>query len=154
MPEGLAVLNADGLIQSSNYALARLAGQPEASFVNTHLSEWLVNDQGESGGFHVSIKTGTQLRCVFEEYPFGPHSNVGFRFSPIERIQVGEMLRFVVVFKDISERIEAETEMQRLATTDALTSVMNRHAFLPELKKSLENRKNERNEYRSRHYRR
>ena len=55
----------------------------------------------------------------------------------VDRDAEGRPRHYVGVFQDISARKRQEQELQRLATTDALTGVLNRRAFLDELGQEL-----------------
>ncbi|WP_157269436.1 sensor domain-containing diguanylate cyclase [Azohydromonas aeria] len=55
----------------------------------------------------------------------------------VDRDAEGRPSHFVGVFQDITERKRHEAELQRLATTDELTGVLNRRAFLDEVEREL-----------------
>jgi len=62
--------------------------------------------------------------------------DVHLSITPI--IEDGQRSGVVVVFQDITERKRMEVELQRLATTDALTGIANRRHFMQQLSLELE----------------
>lgn len=132
--EGIYVLDTEGHTLYVNRAVSRLTGYNEQKLYHENLHQLLHQHEENDvplqqcriftqalkgityeGDEQFKTRTGELLPVVVTSQPM------------IER---GQITGVVTVFRDISERKEAERKLKRLATTDSLTGLSNRRAFL------------------------
>jgi len=139
--EGVYVLDPQGHTLYVNEAASRLTGFDEATLYRESLHQLL----------HCHEKN----RIPLQQCPIYSSAIKGERYQGDElfKTRTGELLPVAVtsqpmyedgqitgvvtVFRDISERKEAELKLRRLATTDPLTGLSNRRAFLERLRDEL-----------------
>ena len=140
--EGIYVQDPQGQTVYINEAVTRLTGFNATKLYQGSLHN-LLHSHEENGQLTLS-------ECPIFVNPLNGQSYEGdeqFRTRTGELIPVvvtsrplwenGEITGVVTVFRDISERKETERKLQELATTDPLTGLSNRRAFLERLEEEL-----------------
>ncbi|WP_354467631.1 sensor domain-containing diguanylate cyclase [Marinobacterium sp. MBR-109] len=135
--EGIYVLDTEGRTLYVNKAVSHLTGYNEQKLYHENLHQLLHQHEENDlplqqcpivskalkgitfeGDEQFKTRTGELLPVVVTSQPM------------IER---GQITGVVTVFRDISDRKEAERKLKRLATTDSLTGLSNRRALLERL---------------------
>jgi len=133
--DAVIVINSKGTILEFNHAAERLFDYPASELLGTSLNRLMPDAEAQE---HDKYVQGSHLTGV--KRMAGGREIVGKRRDgetfPAE-ITVGNMLIgtervFVGVVRDITKRKEYENKLLELATTDGLTKVLNRRAFLEE----------------------
>jgi diguanylate cyclase (GGDEF)-like protein/PAS domain S-box-containing protein len=130
----------DGRIEWANRAFGRLSGYTEAE-VTGRTPQLL--DPGWSGegldpvAWHSLQPNEVWRGRVVSRSKNGRLYNVEQTVTPLGDPRTG-VSHFVVVQEDISERIEAEDRLHRMARRDSLTGLPNRYSFNERLKLELE----------------
>lgn len=136
--EGIYVLDTEGQTLYVNKAVCRLTGYNEHKLYRENLHQLLHQHEANEhltqeqcpifsqalkgityeGDEQFKTRTGELLPVVVTSQPMIEH---------------GRITGVVTVFRDIRERKETERTLKRLATTDSLTGLSNRRAFLERL---------------------
>lgn len=136
--EGIYVLDLEGNTLFVNDAACRLTGYNADKLYSSNLHDLL---HCHDGNEHLSAS-----HCPIFNAPL---TGQGYEGDELFRTRTGQLLPVVVtslpmiedgqitgvvsVFRDISERKENERKLQQLATTDPLTGLRNRRAFIEHL---------------------
>lgn len=133
--DGVIVINEHGIVLEFNHAAEQLFGYDARELLGTPLTRLMPAREAGEHDRHVRQSSRDGVRLMG-----GGRQIVGKRKDggtfPAE-ISVGNMQIdgeriFVGVVRDITTRKEYERQLVALATTDALTQVMNRRSFLEE----------------------
>lgn len=139
--EGLLVV--DNLLRCtlSNPAARQILGYDrEAQLLGRHIHDFLCPHKGRPPTTSISDCEGCRIRYSLEQatslhddmvsfmHSAGHIISVDMRCAPIE--VEGHILGSVITFSDITDRKEQEEVSWRLANTDSLTGLINRHHFL------------------------
>ncbi|NML16604.1 diguanylate cyclase [Azohydromonas caseinilytica] len=137
--EAIVITDAANRIVSVNPAFTRITGYT-AEEVLGHTPSLLGSGEHDAAFFqalwHELLTAGTWAGEIVNRRKDG-EAYTAWQVITVDRDAEGRPRHYVGVFQDISARKRQERELQRLATTDALTGVLNRRAFLDELGQEL-----------------
>jgi diguanylate cyclase (GGDEF)-like protein/PAS domain S-box-containing protein len=129
------------VIEWANPAFSRLSGYALAELVGRRPQELLSSGQQRPEVYAQMWRTilaGEVWRGeMVNRRPDGTHYHVAHTVTPLAD-EEGLPRHFIAVMEDISARKRQEQELKRLATTDALTGLLNRRAFLEEVVQELQ----------------
>ncbi len=134
--DAVVVIGSDGLIREFNKAAENMFGYANEEIVGQPLGCLMPADfSDEHQGLVEATNNGEAVRAMARGREVLGRAKDGREF-PIE-VSVGTtdeagIRLHVGIIRDISERKIVEQELQRLATTDGLTGVLNRRAFTSE----------------------
>lgn len=132
--EGIMTLNAQGLIEGFNSAAERIFGYADAEVIGTPFTRFFSSVEASRvtrpDGLP-RVASGVTLTALREG-----EGSVPVQLS-IGAFRHGEEKLFTVVVQDISERVEFEEKLARLAYYDPLTGLPNRRLFHDRLAQAL-----------------
>lgn len=135
------ITDAHAVIEWANPAFSRLSGYTLAQLVGHRPQELLSSGQQRPEVYAQMWRTilaGEVWRGeMVNRRPDGTHYHVAHTVTPLADDE-GHPRHFIAVMEDISARKRQEQELKRLATTDALTGLLNRRAFLEEVVQALQ----------------
>lgn len=139
--DGVSITDASGNILMVNQAFSRLTGYPEAEVLGR-------NPRILKSGVHAPdfyrklwsalLQEGNWQGEITNRRKDGMLLTEWLSISAIRNAQ-GELCNFIAIFSDLSERKEAATRIQYLATYDPLTDLPNRGLFADRLAQGLMN---------------
>jgi len=140
--DGLVIANARGEIEKVNLAGERIFGVRSDTVKGTKINRFMTLDVAQTHdenlvSFNQSMdskaidhpKEVVGMRENGEEFPLEIHVTAA-------ESQLGPV--FIASLRDITERKAMDNELRRLATTDSLTGIANRRAFIEALKVETE----------------
>lgn len=135
MEQGLAMVNADGIVEVCNRRAMELLGLPKSLMASKpHMSEVLAYQmkQGEFDDAPDELRHLVQSSDVLNQTHSYDRTRADGRVIEIQSvpIQGGGMVR---TFEDISERRRSEERIRHLARHDGLTGLANRSFFVEQL---------------------
>ncbi len=137
----MMVTDAHAVIEWANPAFSRLSGYTLAELVGRRPQELLSSGQQRPDVYAQMWRTilaGEVWRGeMTNRRPDGTHYHVAHTVTPLVDDE-GHPRHFIAVTEDISARKRQEQELKRLATTDALTGLLNRRVFLDEVAQELQ----------------
>lgn len=136
----VVITDTDAVIQWANPAFSRLSGYAVEEAVGRRPKE-LVKSGLQSAAFYEALWQTILSERVWRgelvnRRRSGEHYHEALTITPLVDAQ-GRLTHFIAVKEDISERKRQEEELHRLATTDTLTGVLNRRAFIAQLEQEL-----------------
>ncbi len=141
--EGIYVLDRQGKTLYVNEAVSRLTGFNAEKLYQSNLHYLLHSHEGNAGMklaecpmFLTALNGGTYDADEEFRTRTGQLMPVVVTSRPL--MEGGQVTGVVTVFRDISERKEQEQRLQELATTDPLTGLCNRRAFMERLHEELQ----------------
>jgi diguanylate cyclase (GGDEF)-like protein/PAS domain S-box-containing protein len=134
------ITDARAVIEWANPAFSRLSGYALKDLVGRRPQDLLNSGEQRPEVYALMWRTilagevwrGEMSNCR----PDGTAYHVAQTITPLAD-ERGHLCHFIAVLEDISERKAQELELKRLATTDALTGVLNRRAFMEALEDEL-----------------
>ena len=139
--EGIYVLDPQGQTLYVNEAASQLTGFDESTLYRKNLHQLLhcheknLIPMQQCPIYSTSIQGKRYQGDELFKTRNGTLIPVAVTSQPM--VEDGQITGVVTVFRDISERKDAELKLKRLATTDPLTGLSNRRAFLDQLQKEL-----------------
>ncbi len=143
--DGIAVVNASGVIEFANPALAALTGHP---VLDGFPVRQLLRPSAGGEGFWDALcgSTGT-IRADTTNLQMHAHARTG-AIIPVEikvsRMTLDDARKLTVVVRDVSERARSEERMWRLAHFDELSGLPNRLLFRQLLEQAIHDANRER----------
>lgn len=133
----IVITDKDGYIDWINPAFTHLTGYSEEESIGKKPSD-LVKSGMQSGYFYEQMWTkllaGEHWRGeVINKHKNGRLYHEELSIAPVKN-GAGEIVNFIGIKEDISERKVLEDKLQQLANTDPLTGLFNRRVFLDRLK--------------------
>lgn len=130
LSEGLIVTDPEGIVQFVNPAAAKCLGWERMEMVHMRLNDIVSGANGELIEVASPIIQGDMPKYV-EDGVFiqkdGTPIPVAHATNKLE--ESGKIVRYVITFRDISERKRHEQQIQHLAYHDSLTHLPNRRLF-------------------------
>ncbi|QDH21097.1 diguanylate cyclase [Saccharibacillus brassicae] len=130
MEDGVLVLNAQNVMVDYNAAMLKLAPGLNSRLIGRPAEEVLAERpqiaQSVVDGRECDLRLGGDDDGIY----------VHLRFSPI-RDREGQRSGSIVTFVNITERVEMEKELKRLANTDGLTGLFNKNALIERAERGL-----------------
>jgi diguanylate cyclase (GGDEF)-like protein len=123
-------------ILRANPAAAADNSMPLHTFVGSTLRQVLpgVGEKGLLALYGQALASGEPL--VLDRFAYPDHDRIGgTHYYDIRAVKVGEELS--VTWRDVSERIAMEQVLQRRATTDSLTALLNREEVFSKVERLL-----------------
>ncbi|QIR13343.1 EAL domain-containing protein [Shewanella aestuarii] len=134
--EGMLILDAEQNIKVSNQAANKILGLSDQAVNGKAFTDIVISSQVPLNIDKLFTKatfwSGERALLRADEMPCPVWLNISKMQDISENI-----LHYVVVFSDITDRKQNEIKLQRLANTDALTGVANRSQFLTTLNKII-----------------
>ncbi|HJU50491.1 MAG TPA: EAL domain-containing protein [Pseudogulbenkiania sp.] len=137
--EGVIGISPEGIVRFANPASQNLLGMSAQHLVGYPVQRLFHDGDQEadwnSSPFTAAYRNNTEvLREETMLYPPGrPPLPVSLRCSPMGGQQQG----VVVIFRDIRQQLETESQLRQQALTDCLTGLLNRNGFTNALEKAL-----------------
>ena len=122
--EGIIIVDANGVVQSFNSSAETIFGCTDIDAIGSNITRYvpeLLN--GKVGEWEMMAK-----RAGGEEFPL----EVSMREAHMENVS-----QFVCILRDITERKDAERQLNQLANYDSLTGLPNRNLFRDRLTEAL-----------------
>lgn len=147
--DGIAVVNASGLIEFANPALATLTGHTPQELHDLPVKQLLRPAAATAGaGFwDVLCESTGAIRADMTNLQMHAHTRSG-AIIPVEikvsRMILDEAPKLTVVVRDVSERARSEERMWRLAHFDELSGLPNRLLFRQLLEQAIRDANRER----------
>lgn len=139
-PIGMALVAPDGCFLRVNRTLCELTGRSEPDLLERTFQEITHPDDLPTDVDHAEQLLAGEISSYHMEkrYLRPDDSVVWVRLSvSLVRDTAGQPLHFVSQIEDITERIRAQEELERLANDDPLTGLFNRRRFDEELQREL-----------------
>lgn len=137
---GIFITDTQGRFKWANVALGQIAGYEPDSLIGKPVSI-LNSGQQESAFFKDmwdTVLSGETWRGqVINQHSDGHHYTVEQSVTPIHD-GFGRLTQFVAIQDDITDKLEAQAELVRVAEYDALTNLPNRKLFMDRLAKALD----------------
>ena len=140
-PIGMALVSVDGRFLRVNGALCKLLGRDEESLLRlTYRDITHVDDLGESNNLLKSMLDGTAVDGRLEKRFLRPDGSVvwGLLSLALVRDDDGRPRFFIAQTADVTDRKNAQREIERMATIDGLTGLPNRLLLMDRLRHALE----------------
>jgi len=135
--EGIYVLDTEGRTLYINRAVSRLTGYNEQKLYQENLHQLLHQHEENNVSLQQCPIFSSALKGITYEGDEQFKTRTGELLPVVvtsqPMIERGQITGVVTVFRDISDRKEAERKLKRLATTDSLTGLSNRRALLERL---------------------
>lgn len=136
----IVITNTDAIIEWANPAFARLTGWSASEAIGRRPKE-LVKSGKQDKAFYEkmwqTILKGEVWRGeLVNRHRAGHHYHEALTITPV-RDKHGVLRHFVAVKEDITERKELVAQLTREATTDPLTGVLNRRAFVNQVEAEM-----------------
>ena len=138
--EGIVKLNLQGGLEYANVKALTILELDSSNIADSHFNQWFVNDGDRDifSDLYGQLKTKRQLlRCRLDVLLSDKN------ILPIEAVctfaessQIAEA-SVIVIFQDISERLEMENKLIELAKYDSLTQLSNRGYFQESLHRAI-----------------
>lgn len=137
----IVITNKDGFIKWINPAFSRLTGYSEKESLGKRPSD-LVKSGVQDLRFYQEmwekLLAGEHWRGeIVNRHKDDELYHEELSIAPVKN-SVGDIVNFVGIKEDISERKALEEKLQKLANTDSLTGLFNRRVFLERLKQESE----------------
>ncbi len=137
----IVITNKDGYIKWINPAFSRLTGYSEQESLGKRPSD-LVKSGVQDLRFYQEmwekLLAGEHWRGeIINKHKDGELYHEELSIAPVKN-SVGDIVNFIGIKEDISERKALEEKLQKLANTDSLTGLFNRRVFLERLKQESE----------------
>jgi len=139
-PDGLAVVDAQGIIQRANPALAQIFGWPLEHLVGSSVDQLLPNAQRVQhahlrAGFHAQARTRSmgQGQALMAQRRDGSMVPIEVALVP----QGQEPRTMLCIVRDVTQRRALEENLQHQASRDSLTGLLNRRAFNTAIEQTL-----------------
>ncbi|MCH8102598.1 MAG: EAL domain-containing protein, partial [Chloroflexi bacterium] len=136
----IVITGSDGVIEYVNDAFTRETGYTPAEVVGANPRTW--KSETQDPAYYIQLWSTIKAGRVWKGELINRRKN-GTVF--IEEMTItpihdddGEISNFVAIKRDISERKRNEEDLLRLATTDTLTGLLNRHQFNVQLEQAVE----------------
>ncbi|MBI5121733.1 MAG: diguanylate cyclase [Rhodospirillales bacterium] len=131
--DAIITIDATGIVETFNSAAERIFGYHESEVIGRNVS-MLMPDPHRSAhdGYIQRFLDGSPTRLVGKTVEQIALRNDGSRFPidlSVNPMRLGGQVKFTGVARDITDRKEAEAEINRLALTDPLTGLANRNQF-------------------------
>jgi diguanylate cyclase (GGDEF)-like protein/PAS domain S-box-containing protein len=138
-PIGMALVSIDGRILRVNSALCRLIGHTPRSLLSRTFREIThPDDVAESTVVLKSLLDGSTTNCRLEMRFLRPDGTIMWGLLALALVRDDGRPRFLIAqIEDVTERKNAQREMERLATIDALTGLPNRLLLMDRLRHAL-----------------
>jgi diguanylate cyclase (GGDEF)-like protein/PAS domain S-box-containing protein len=118
--------------QLTGYSLEEVLGKRPAELVKSGLQ-----DQGFYEQMWCCLLAGESWRGeVINRRKDGSYYHEELSIAPVKN-SMGEITHFIGIKEDITERKHMEAQLQRLASTDPLTGLLNRRVFLEHLSQDI-----------------
>lgn len=141
MVDGVITINAEGLVESFNYAAGRIFGYPVHEVLGRNVNMLMPEPHRShhDGYLEHYLRTGEErvlgqprevmgLRCDGSQFPMS---------LSVSKVMRGGQVTFVGLVRDETERKRYEEEIRRLAFYDPLTQLPNRRLLLDRLQHAL-----------------
>lgn len=133
----IVITDKDGYIKWVNPAFSTLTGYSEEEALEKRPSD-LVKSGVQDISFYqkmwAALLAGEHWRGeIVNKHKDGELYHEELSIAPVKN-SVGEIINFIGIKEDISERKALEEKLQKLANTDSLTGLFNRRVFLEHLK--------------------
>ena len=129
----------DGRVTYANQRTAELSGIPVADWLGRTLAE-IGYDPAQvaewDGHTQAAVQSGEPLTYEFQIERDGRWSSYEASLAPVLEAD-GRVSSVVMTARDVTERVLAEEELERLATRDALTGLANRAQMIEEIGHAL-----------------
>lgn len=139
-PNGIFITDVKGTITWVNKALTDISGYAEDDLVgcNAEVLRTQDHDPAVYRELEATILSGApwkgELTCLRKD---GSSYTSNQTVTPM-RDQAGRLTHFVVIQEDLSEKLQAQADIARLAEYDALTDLPNRTLFMDRAKTALD----------------
>ncbi|WP_243695479.1 EAL domain-containing protein [Rheinheimera sp. D18] len=130
--DAVVICDTDFTILEVNPSFSKITGKTRAEALKQRFELSLYPSTFMHDIRRALADTGTWSGEVQELHPNGNIYHVELTFDQIKDEQ-GTITQYVAVFSDITERKQKEVELHKLATTDTLTGLPNRSAFMQKL---------------------
>jgi diguanylate cyclase (GGDEF)-like protein/PAS domain S-box-containing protein len=140
-PQGIVITDRKGRIEWANPAYGQMTGYEMEEIRGRGPGE-LVKSGAQDASFYetlwLTLLAGRNWRGeLVNKRKDGVLYHEEMTIAPV-RDEAGEIRHFIGIKQDISERKRLEAELKQLATTDPLTGLPNRRAFMERLEQELE----------------
>ena len=139
-PIGMALVSVDGRFLRVNEALCKLLGRDDESLLRlTYRDITYADDLGDSNDLLKSMLDGTASDGRLEKRFVHPDGSIvwGLLALALVRDGDGRPRFFIAQTEDVTDRKNAQREIERLATVDALTGLPNRLLLMDRLQHAL-----------------
>ncbi len=139
-PIGMALVAPDGRFLRVNTTLCRLTGWSESELLARSFREITHADDLLSGADETKLLLAGEISAFqLEKRYLRPDDTIVWATLSVSLVRdaAGEPLYFVSQIEDITERKRAHDELERLASDDPLTGLLNRRRFDEELEREL-----------------
>ncbi len=146
VPQGILYHDRDGRITSANPAALRILGLSFAQILGRSRIDPITEATQEDGSpfpleaqpARRALATGSPVHEVVMGVRTGRGRDAWIRVSAVPMTRHGQLAGVYTSFEDITRSLELAQELRRQATTDHLTGLANRRAFLARLEEEFE----------------